>query len=122
MPGGRQVGGPRLKGLLSRTAGLTLHWFAGVPIHDSTNNFKLYRRSFLEAVHIDSQAGFELALELTVKASLTGRSLAEVPTTWRDRTAGRSNFRLRKWLPQYLRWYALAFRGRLRRARRSVIA
>jgi glycosyltransferase involved in cell wall biosynthesis len=115
MPGGRQAGGPLLKRLMSRTAGLTLHWFAGVPTHDPTNNFKLYSRRFLEGVPIESRAGFELALELTVKATLQGRRVAEVPTTWRDRTAGESNFRLRKWLPQYLRWYFVALRGRLGR-------
>jgi glycosyltransferase involved in cell wall biosynthesis len=115
MPGGRQVGGPLLKRLMSRTAGLTLHWFAGVPTHDPTNNFKLYARAFLDSVTIESTAGFELALELTVKATLAGRRVAEVPTTWRDRTAGQSNFRLRKWLPHYLHWYRAAFVGRLRR-------
>ncbi|MEW5992656.1 MAG: glycosyltransferase family 2 protein [Chloroflexota bacterium] len=118
MRGGRQVGGPRLKRLLSRTAGLTLHWFGGVATHDPTNNFKLYRRDFLDSVTIDSRAGFELALELTVKATLAGRQVAEVPTTWRDRTAGESNFKLRKWLPQYLRWYFVALRGRLDRRNR----
>ena len=112
MSGGRQIGGPPLKRLMSRTAGLTLHWFAGVPTHDPTNNFKLYARRFLDATPIESQAGFELALELTVKATLDGRRIAEVPTTWRDRTAGASNFKLRKWLPHYLHWYALAFRHR----------
>ncbi len=112
MPGGHQVGGPRLKRLMSRMAGLTLHWFARVSTHDPTNNFKLYSRRFLDSVTIESRAGFELALELTVKATLDGRRVAEVPTTWRDRTAGQSNFKLRKWLPQYLRWYAVAFRGR----------
>ncbi len=117
MRGGRQLGGPRLKRMLSRTAGLTLHWFAGVPIHDATNNFKLYSRRFLDATLIESEAGFELALELSVKATLQGRSLAEVPTTWRDRTGGESRFRLRKWLPHYLRWYRAAFRGRLGRPR-----
>jgi glycosyltransferase involved in cell wall biosynthesis len=115
MPGGRQIGGPRLKGLMSRTAGLTLHWFGGVRTHDPTNNFKLYARRFLDVTPIESQAGFELALELTIKATLAGRRVAEVPTTWRDRTAGQSNFRLRKWLPQYLRWYLVAMRGRLAR-------
>ena len=112
MRGGRQVGGPPLKRLMSRTAGLTLHWFAGVPTHDPTNNFKLYRRSFLAETPIESTAGFELALELTVKATLAGRRVAEVPTTWRDRTAGQSNFKLRRWLPHYLHWYGVAFRGR----------
>lgn len=114
MRGGRQVGGPPVKRLMSRTAGLTLHWFAGVPTHDPTNNFKLYTRSFLESVTIESTAGFELALELTVKATIAGRRVAEVPTTWRDRTAGQSNFKLRKWLPHYLHWYRVAFAGRWR--------
>jgi glycosyltransferase involved in cell wall biosynthesis len=120
MRGGQQVGGPRLKRLMSRTAGLTLHWFGGVATHDATSNFKLYSRSFLESVTIESTAGFELALELTVKATIVGRRVEEVPTTWRDRTAGTSNFKLRKWLPHYLHWYLMAMRHRLARsARRS---
>ena len=86
-------------------------------IANATNNFKLYSRRFLNATSIESEAGFELALELSVKATLQRRRLAEVPTTWRDRTGGESRFRLRKWLPHYLRWYVAAFRGRLGRAR-----
>ena len=121
MRGGRQLGGPPLKRLMSRAAGLTLHWFARVPTHDPTNNFKLYSRRFLDSIRIESSAGFELALELTVKATLAGRRVAEVPTTWRDRTAGQSNFKLRKWLPHYLHWYREAFVGRwLRRGRGSA--
>ena len=115
MRGGGQIGGPRLKRLLSRAAGLSLHWLAGVPTHDPTNNFKLYSRRFLDATPIESRAGFELALELTVKATLEKRTVAEVPTTWRDRTAGTSNFKLRAWLPHYLHWYRIAFLGRIGR-------
>ena len=116
--GGRQIGGPRLKRFLSRAAGLSLHWFGRLPIHDPTNNFKLYRRSFLDTVNIESSAGFELALELSVKAGLGGFVLDEVPTTWRDRTAGTSRFRLRRWLPHYLRWYAHYVWHRIRQALR----
>lgn len=119
MPGGRQLGGPLLKRTLSRLAGMSLHRVGGIPTHDPTNNFKLYSRRFLDSVTIESRAGFELALELTVKAELNGRRIAEVPTTWRDRTAGRSNFRLRTWLPHYLRWYLVALVGRVRRLGRA---
>jgi hypothetical protein len=114
MRGGHQVGGPRLKRLMSRTAGLTLHWFAGVPTHDPTNNFKLYSRRFLESVTIESSAGFELALELTVKATIARRRVAEVPTTWRDRTAGQSNqaAQMAAALPALV---PVAFAARLRR-------
>jgi glycosyltransferase involved in cell wall biosynthesis len=112
MRGGQQIGGPLLKRTLSRAAGLSLHWLGGVPIHDATNNFKLYRRSFLDSVEIESTGGFELALELTAKAVREGRWLAEVPTTWRDRSTGESRFNLRAWLPKYFRWYLYALRGR----------
>jgi glycosyltransferase involved in cell wall biosynthesis len=115
MRGGRQEGGPLLKRTLSRLAGLSLHWIGRLPIHDATNNFKLYRRSFLESVKIESRGGFELAIELSVKADLAGRRLAELPTAWRDRTAGQSRFRLRAWLPLYLRWYLHLFASQLRR-------
>lgn len=112
MPGGRQIGGPWLKGLLSRTAGLSLHWLAGLPTRDPTNSFKAYRRDFLERTPIESTAGFSLGLELTVKAHFSGGRVEEVPATWRDRTAGESRFRLAAWLPKYLRWYLWALRRR----------
>jgi glycosyltransferase involved in cell wall biosynthesis len=115
MKGGARRGRPGLKSLMSRAAGLSLHWFGGVATHDATNNFKLYRRDFLDSVTIESEGGFELALELTVKATLDGRAVAEVPTTWHDRAAGESNFRMWAWLSRYLRWYVALFAGRLRR-------
>ncbi len=118
MPGGRQYGGPLIKRTLSRIAGLSLHWIGGMPIHDPTNNFKIYSRRLLDSVEIESTAGFELATELTAKAYLKGMKLAEVPTTWRDRVAGESNFQLRRWLPHYLHWYLIGMGGRLRRRTR----
>ena len=112
MPGGRQIGGPRFKKFLSRTAGVTLHWLAGLPTHDPTNSFKAYAKRFLERTPIESTAGFSLGIELTVKAHLAGGRVEEVPATWTDRTAGQSRFRLWKWLPHYLHWYLLAMRSR----------
>jgi dolichol-phosphate mannosyltransferase len=113
--GGAQVGGPFIKSTLSRLAGVSLHWLGGMPIHDPTSNFKLYSRRLLDAVTIESVAGFELAIELTVKAYLLGLRIEEVPTTWRDRTAGASRFQIWAWLPQYLRWYLRGMTGRFRR-------
>jgi dolichol-phosphate mannosyltransferase len=116
MRGGRQVGGPLLKRTMSRTAGLTLHWLGGVPVHDATSNFRLYSKRLLNQVTIESTGGFELGIELTVKAYLLGMRVAEVPTTWRDRTAGTSRFRLWQWLPRYLKWYRAGMAGRFRRS------
>src|SRR5438270_11901739 len=112
MRGGRQVGGPLLKRSMSRAAGLSLHWLGGLPVHDSTSNFRLYSHRLLNQVTIESLGGFELGLELTVKAYRLGMRVAEVPTTWRDRTAGQSRFKLLEWLPRYLHWYWLGMGGR----------
>jgi dolichol-phosphate mannosyltransferase len=112
MPGGRIEGGPFLKKMLSRMAGVSLHYLRGLPTHDATNAFKVYDGAMLHAMQIESRLGFELNLELAVKAFLNGRRIAEVPSVWKDRTAGESRFRLWKWLPEYLRWYFYAFRRR----------
>jgi hypothetical protein len=114
MEGGKQIGGPWLKGLLSRTAGLTLHWLAGLPTKDATNSFKMYRTAFLQKLQFESTGGFEIGMEAVVKAYAAGARIAEVPSTWADRVAGKSRFQLWRWLPSYLRWYFYAFRGRFR--------
>jgi glycosyltransferase involved in cell wall biosynthesis len=108
--GGHQVGGPWLKRTLSRLAGVSLHHLAGLPICDATNNFRAYSRRVIEQIPIEGEVGFALALELTLKAHWRGWRLAEIPTTWYDRTAGQSRFRLWAWLPHYLRWYLRALR------------
>jgi glycosyltransferase involved in cell wall biosynthesis len=108
MPGGRQDGGPVLKRTLSRLAGISLHYLAGLPVRDATNNFRAYSRRVIEQITIESSGSFALALELTLKAHWRGWRLAEVPTTWHDRSAGQSRFRLLAWLPLYLHWYCQA--------------
>jgi glycosyltransferase involved in cell wall biosynthesis len=105
MPGGQQVGGPRLKRLLSRFAGRSFAFVTGVGTRDATNSFKAYDKNFVNQVGIHSRHGFEIGLELTAKARRLGLSVAEIPTTWIDRTYGQSNFKLAKWLPRYLGWY-----------------
>ncbi|OBI62648.1 glycosyltransferase [Mycobacterium sp. E796] len=111
MRGGSQRGGPRLKTLISRTAGLSLHYVGGIPTHDATTNFRAYSRRFLDDVPVESERGFEVGLELTTKAHLLGYRVDEVPSSWEDRTAGTSRFDLVGWLPAYLHWYGLAMRG-----------
>lgn len=107
--GGQQVGGPFLKGFISRAAGLTLHVFARVGTRDATNSFKAYSRRFLEDVGVESDQGFEIGIELVAKARRRRLPVAEIPTIWLDRTFGVSNFKLWAWLPRYIRWYVHAF-------------
>jgi len=82
-----------------------MHYFFGFPTHDPTNAFKMYKKSILKKLTIESDGGFEYSIELMVKAHKSGYKITEIPAVWRDRTAGKSKFKLFKWLPKYLRWY-----------------
>jgi dolichol-phosphate mannosyltransferase len=114
MRGGKQIGGGLLKKTLSRVAGLSLHYLGGIPTHDATNSFKLYRKSMVDTIIIESQHGFEIGIELLVKACSMKYRVTELPCTWTDRTAGKSRFKLFKWLPKYLVWYLYGIRQRIR--------
>ncbi len=111
MRGGKQFGGPKFKKLLSRTAGLTLNYLIGIPTHDVTNSFKMYTKKVLDDIQIESTGGFELGMEILIKAFFKNYKITEVPCIWRDRERGSSNFQLRKWLPKYIYWYLYACRN-----------
>jgi len=112
MEGGHQIGGPFVKQILSRIAGVSLYYLVGLPTHDATNSFRLYSKQFLGKTKIESDGGFELALELTVKAYFRGFKVTEVPTIW-TYLAKESRFYLVKWLPKYLKWYLWAINKKL---------
>lgn len=112
---GRQIGGPWLKKTLSRLAGISLSMAVRFPTRDATNNFRLYDAALVNELGVESAGGFEVALELTAKAFRRGVRIAEVPTTWRDRVAGESRFKFRKWLPKYAYWYGYALRAGVER-------
>lgn len=109
MSGGQQIGGPVVKSQLSRLAGLSLFWFARVGTRDATNSFKAYSVEFVRDVHIDSDTGFEIGIELVAKARRLRRPVAEIPTIWLERAHGASNFKVARWIPRYLKWYRFAF-------------
>ncbi len=113
MAGGQQVGGPYVKGLLSKTAGRSLRILAHIGTRDATNSFKAYSTAFVREVGIDSRDGFAIGIELTAKAKRMRKPVAEIPTIWLDRQAGMSNFKVARWIPEYLRWYRFAFGPRL---------
>jgi glycosyltransferase involved in cell wall biosynthesis len=108
MKGGRHIGGPLVKNFLSYAGCKTLRLFTGIPTNDATNAFKGFKRKVFEKIEIESKEGFELPLELTVKAFRQGFNITEIPTTWKDREKGKSKFKIWKNIKYYLRWYFYA--------------
>ena len=107
MKHGKKLGGRFLQTLFSRWSGLSLCYLTGIPTHDASNAFKMYRKEALDSIEI-KEAGFASSLEIVVKLFLKGFKITEIPTVWKDRVAGESNFRIWKVIRNYLRWYLWA--------------
>lgn len=103
--GGKQLGGNFVKSFLSKLAGLTTPLLLGIPISDLTNGFKMYKRKVLKKINIESQGGWEFTMEILIKAHFMGFKITETPSTWNERSSGKSKFKLFSWLPKYIYWY-----------------
>lgn len=119
MEAGRRLGGSKLKSFLSSLGGRSLHNILRIPTCDIANSFKMYRREVIQAIDIQA-LGFEISMELPLKAYYLGFKITEVPTVWKERTKGKSSFKIFKLLPNYLKLYIWgiykSFFGRKRRA------
>ena len=102
--GGKMIGNPILKALLTRLVSFFLYHFTSFPIKDSTNSFRLFSKKLIDDVQIESNEGFTLSLELTAKAHRRGYKIAEIPTTWKERDKGQSRFKLFSFILPYLKW------------------
>ncbi len=110
--GGARIGGSKLKGFLSSLAGWSAYYLLGISTHDIANAFKMYRKKVIDSFSIDAE-GFEISMELPVKAYYAGFRITEVPTVWREREKGKSSFRMFNLVPNYLKLYLWAIKKRI---------
>lgn len=111
--GGARLGGSKVKGFFSFFAGKTISIFTGIPTHDVANAFKMYRKEVIDSMDIES-TGFEISMEMALKAYFKGFKVTEVPTVWREREKGESSFKMFNLTPNYSRWYLWAIKRKLK--------
>ena len=103
--GGSMKGCPLVKSIIVRLASWSLYTFSSIPVRDASNGFRLFSSNLLKKVKLESRLGFAYSLELLVKCERLGFKIDELPAKWEERTEGKSNFKVFKWLKQYLKWY-----------------
>ena len=102
--GGKREGGPILKAFFSRYASWLIHKMTKIPITDFTNSFKAYRKNVLKNIPIES-SGFEISMEIVLKAYFKGYKIDEIPTKWKERTTGQSHFSILRDGIKFIRWF-----------------
>jgi dolichol-phosphate mannosyltransferase len=92
VPGGSTTGWPWYRKAISRFGGAYARIVLGVPVHDLTGGFKVYRRATLEGIdpsHVRSD-GYVFQIETTYRALKRRFVACEVPIAFTDRVAGKS--------------------------------
>ena len=90
--GGRTVGWPLYRRLISRGGTLFARTVLLLPYRDLTGGFKAWRRELLEHIRMReaSASGYGFQVETTWWAHRRGARIVELPITFRERVRGRS--------------------------------
>ena len=102
IPGGGTIDYPRMKLLLNRMVNFGIRVLFGVPLNDTTNAFKAYRRTVVEGCGPLIAPHFNLTVELPLKAIVRGYSWTVMPITWRNRRTGEAKLKLKEMGSRYL--------------------
>jgi dolichol-phosphate mannosyltransferase len=93
---------PKHKYLINRFANTLIRLLLGMSYNDSTNAFKLYKKSTIQGLKPFLSAHFNLTIELPLKAIIRGYSYGVLPNSWRNRKAGESNLKIKEMGSRYL--------------------
>jgi apolipoprotein N-acyltransferase len=92
VPGGSVTNWSRVRLALSKTGNTYARVMLGIPLHDATSGYRVYRRELLQDLVADPfhADGYGFQVELVMRAWLRGWTIGEVPITFREREHGRS--------------------------------
>ena len=94
---GSIVNWPVRRELLSRGGNLYTRALLGIPVRDATSGFRLFRRTTLERIDLETIAssGYVFQVDLVVRALRAGLRVVEVPIEFVERERGESKMNAR---------------------------
>jgi dolichol-phosphate mannosyltransferase len=122
VPGGSVVNWPLQRLLLSRGGNLYVRLLLGMRVKDATAGFRLFRRTTLEAIDLESvlSTGYVFQTDLAYRTVSRGLRVTEVPIEFIERVRGDSKMSgqvASESLKKITRWGLSERRARLHRSR-----
>ena len=99
--GGGTIDYPKVKLLVNRMANFFIRVIFAVPLNDTTNAFKAYRRKVIQGCEPLIAPHFNLTVEIPLKAIVRGYSWTVVPITWRNRRFGVPKLKIKEMGSRY---------------------
>jgi dolichol-phosphate mannosyltransferase len=86
--GGQVIDYPRIKLLVNRLANFLVRIGFNIPLNDTTNAFKAYRRTVIDGCRPFLSPHFNLTVEIPLKAIVRGYTWTVIPISWQNRKHG----------------------------------
>jgi dolichol-phosphate mannosyltransferase len=100
--GGGTIDYPRLKLVVNRIVNFGISTIFQIPLNDTTNAFKAYRRTVIDGCRPLIAPHFNLTVELPLKAIVRDYTWTVIPITWRNRRTGLAKLKLKEMGSRYL--------------------
>jgi len=99
--GGGVIDYPRVKLFVNRLANLFIRILFHIPLNDTTNAFKAYRRTVIDGCRPFLSPHFNLTVEIPLKAIVRGFSWTVIPITWQNRKHGEAKLKIKEMGSRY---------------------
>jgi dolichol-phosphate mannosyltransferase len=99
--GGEVIDYPRVKLMVNRLANLLVRVGFAIPLNDTTNAFKAYRRTVIDGCRPFLAPHFNLTVEIPLKAMVRGYSYTITPISWRNRRHGVAKLKIKEMGSRY---------------------
>jgi len=99
--GGEVIDYPRVKLLVNRLANFFVRVGFNIPLNDTTNAFKAYRRTVIDGCRPFLSPHFNLTVEIPLKAIVRGYSWTVIPISWRNRKYGEPKLKIKEMGSRY---------------------
>ena len=101
MKGAKVIDYPRAKKYINRLANFIIKITMSIKYNDTTNAFKLYRKTTIEGIKPFLAPHFNLTVELPLKAIIRGYTYTVVPNSWTNRKYGVSKLNIKEMGSRY---------------------
>ncbi len=99
--GGQVIDYPRVKLFVNRLANFFVRIGFNIPLNDTTNAFKAYRRTVIEGCRPFLAPHFNLTVEIPLKAIVRGFRWKVMPISWRNRKFGEAKLKIKEMGSRY---------------------
>ncbi len=99
--GGKVVDYPRVKLFVNRLANFLVRIGFNIPLNDTTNAFKAYRRTVIDGCQPFLAPHFNLTVEIPLKAIARGYTFTITPISWHNRKYGEAKLKIKEMGSRY---------------------